>query len=387
MKTKTLILILFAMLPFLACSQPNNTFKITGQIDNIADGTVVQLHTVEGSGGRLFKTDTVRNGSFYFEEKVDSLQKLMLIAKGGKFSTHFRPIWVKPSSDTYITGNGYYLLGWKINSNIKEQQEEDRYVEILNQFPELDSLNSLSNELRNKISSLTSGQEKDEVMKKLETVDLQQRSVLLAHDSVLYDFMEKEPVSRVWIERLSQYSIQMIFDQNYKYANKLRGLYERLTPEQKQSQEGQLIHQYIFPKEIIKMGGKMPSAELHDPQGNSHQISEAYKGKYILLDFWNVGCAPCIMAFPEMKEIYDEKKDRLTIISITTDTEKIWKEGLKKHKLPWVNLTDNLGLGGYSRSYGVFAIPFYVLISPDGIVLNMWSGYGKGSLKEKLKDI
>ena len=42
---------------------------------------------------------------------------------------------------------------------------------------------------------------------------------------------------------------------------------------------------------------------------------------------------------------------------------------------------------GYASLYGVHDIPFYVLISPDGIVEKIWSGYGKGMLKEKLKNV
>ncbi len=88
-----------------------------------------------------------------------------------------------------------------------------------------------------------------------------------------------------------------------------------------------------------------------------------------------------------MREIHEAHKDKLTIISITTDTEKIWKDGLERHQFPWVNLTDYLGMEGYVSRYGIRGIPFYILISPDGIVQKMWSGYGKGSLKEKLKEI
>lgn len=40
----------------------------------------------------------------------------------------------------------------------------------------------------------------------------------------------------------------------------------------------------------------------------------------------------------------------------------------------------NTGLGA---AYQVKGIPHYVMISPEGKVLQMWSGYGKGKLKQK----
>lgn len=88
-----------------------------------------------------------------------------------------------------------------------------------------------------------------------------------------------------------------------------------------------------------------------------------------------------------MKEIHEQYKNKLTIISISLDDKETWEKGMEWHTLPWINLNDFNGMSGYAARYGVRATPFYVLISPDGTVEKMWSGYGKGSLKEKLKGI
>ncbi len=130
----------------------------------------------------------------------------------------------------------------------------------------------------------------------------------------------------------------------------------------------------------------MAEGLFFDPENNQKDISE-YKGKYLLFDFWSVGCAPCIAAFPEMKEIHETHNDKLTIISISTDPREVWQEGLKRHQLPWINLNDYNGMSDYSARYGIRGIPTYVLISPDGMVEKIWSGYGKGSLKKKLEEV
>jgi peroxiredoxin len=204
--------------------------------------------------------------------------------------------------------------------------------------------------------------------------------------------MATRPVTESWIDRLALYAGAAAASMGYfSYPEEniklLQDLYNRLSDEQKQGEKGQLIHRYIFPMEIIQEGQPMADAELYDPQGNPYKIDKDFRGKYLLLDFWGVGCAPCIAAFPEMKEIHEAHGDKLTIISISTDSEKVWKEGLERHQLPWVNLTDYLGTEGYASLYGAPGIPFYVLISPDGIVEKMWAGYKEGALKEKLKDI
>ena len=73
----------------------------------------------------------------------------------------------------------------------------------------------------------------------------------------------------------------------------------------------------------------MADTDLYDLEGNLHHLTEL-KGKYILLDFWSSGCGPCIMSIPEMGEVQEKYKDRLAIVSLSSDTEKIWKAASKK---------------------------------------------------------
>lgn len=45
------------------------------------------------------------------------------------------------------------------------------------------------------------------------------------------------------------------------------------------------------------------------------------------------------------------------------------------------------GRTGLAARYQAVGIPHYVLISPEGKVIAIWSGYGPGSLKAKLKEM
>ena len=114
----------------------------------------------------------------------------------------------------------------------------------------------------------------------------------------------------------------------------------------------------------------------------------AIKGKYILLDFWSKGCGPCVASIPELKEIEEQYKEQLEVVSISSDTEASWKEAVAELKLTgnqWNELRQ--GTTGLAAAYRVRGIPHYVLIAPDGKVKKMWFGYGKGSLKAKMKEL
>lgn len=59
----------------------------------------------------------------------------------------------------------------------------------------------------------------------------------------------------------------------------------------------------------------------------------------MLLDFWGTWCVWCVRGIPKMKEYYNKYKDKFEILSIDcNDTMEKWKEGVKKHELPWKNV-------------------------------------------------
>ena len=47
-----------------------------------------------------------------------------------------------------------------------------------------------------------------------------------------------------------------------------------------------------------------------------------YKGKVILVDFWNTWCGPCRMVAPIMKELAKEYADKIVVYKVNVDKEK-----------------------------------------------------------------
>lgn len=78
--------------------------------------------------------------------------------------------------------------------------------------------------------------------------------------------------------------------------------------------------------------------------------------------------------------------DQVAVISLTVDTDKAWKNASKNKDITWSNFSDNLGISGIAACYKVLARPTYVLISPEGIILDRWEGYSKNSLITKIKN-
>ena len=54
--------------------------------------------------------------------------------------------------------------------------------------------------------------------------------------------------------------------------------------------------------------------------------------------------------------------------------------------MPWVNIRDPKGMGGLAVSYGIVAIPNYIMISPEGKIIDRWAGFEDGFLKRKMAE-
>lgn len=138
---------------------------------------------------------------------------------------------------------------------------------------------------------------------------------------------------------------------------------------------------------IPTIGDNYLDAELIDLNDEKHTLS-AFNDKFMLLSFWSMSCMICMKAAKHLKPIHESYADKLTIVSINMDTDKVkWEMGTSRDKITWTNLSDGLGsAGGIGQAYGVFGFPAYVLINKDGVIIDRWMGYKAGRFEEKMNE-
>ena len=132
--------------------------------------------------------------------------------------------------------------------------------------------------------------------------------------------------------------------------------------------------------------------EAETPDNVIHHLSEyAGRGDYVLLDFWASWCAPCIGAFPMMRQLHEAYSPQgLQIIGISIDQDSSkWHNALEKYNLPWLQLRETTSTQSNKTAasdlYGITAVPTLVLIGPDGKVIS--TDLEKEELKLKLAEI
>ena len=121
--------------------------------------------------------------------------------------------------------------------------------------------------------------------------------------------------------------------------------------------------------EAIIVGNEAMDFQTLDINGNPLSLS-SMRGKYVLLDFWGSWCGACIKSFAHLKEFYEKHRDHLEILGIAChDTSEKWKAAVKRHELPWLHVINNEDKNDIAALYGIQAFPTYVLIAPDGKIL------------------
>lgn len=123
-------------------------------------------------------------------------------------------------------------------------------------------------------------------------------------------------------------------------------------------------------REAASVGKEYADFSSVTAAGESVRLSEAIRnGRIMLLDFWASWCRPCRDEIPVLKKLYDTYHDAgLDIISVSLDTNAdAWKKALEQERMPWPQWSDLKGFDCDAASvYVVHAIPFIVLIGPDG---------------------
>lgn len=374
-------LALLAVTLLIACnpSKPK-TIIIEGDVPLLPDSTEIRLSKWQGDLGFRLMTDTVINGKFYFEIESDSVPALYsLYINDNNFSGYGLDFWAY-NNKTVIKGNTYHPRTWEVKSNLPEQKELYRY--LLASKNELDQLQSLSIE-RNKLFDKSRS---EAVRKRFEEIDSLSAplDLQMAYNNV--DIISKTKISPISLKQLRSASYYVNED------SVLRQLviqqYDRLSEEEKQSIVGEAIEYNLYPVTPPVAGDKLRDAKLYDLGGNERMLAEIAKGKYRLFDFWSVGCGPCHAAIPEMKEIAAQYEGILEIVGINVDTHKdVWKQVSEEKEMTWYNVSDGRGTqAGIAAKYGMRGMPYYLLVSPEGIIIDTWTGYGQGSLKEKISE-
>lgn len=124
-------------------------------------------------------------------------------------------------------------------------------------------------------------------------------------------------------------------------------------------------------RDLVSGNVEAPDFTINDTQGKPVSLS-AYRGNYVLVDFWASWCVPCRQENPNVLAAYEKYKDKgFKVLGISLDTDrKLWLKAIKEDKLPWRQVCDfKADQGKAAKAYEISSIPSNVLIDPNGKIV------------------
>jgi len=113
---------------------------------------------------------------------------------------------------------------------------------------------------------------------------------------------------------------------------------------------------------------------------------EDFKGKYLYIDFWGLGCGPCIEELPHLEELYEKiDTSQFEFLGIVSGiNEDAIKKIMDKHSVSWSHILSNKE-NNITKLYGVNSFPTTFLLDKEGRVIA--KNLRSKELADKIKEL
>lgn len=115
-----------------------------------------------------------------------------------------------------------------------------------------------------------------------------------------------------------------------------------------------------------------PGFEVMDMEGNTVDL-ESLKGKVVALNFWFIGCKPCILEMPELNELVEKYKEQdVEFVALALDDKNQLTPFLQRTAFDYQVIPKARTV---SRLYEVPSYPSHFLLDREGKVQFFQAGY------------
>jgi thiol-disulfide isomerase/thioredoxin len=260
------------------------------------------------------------------------------------------------------------------NAKVTGSASNDDFI-ALNSL--LKDVTSQLNELQAQYRQLYMSKD-EEGMKKLEP---RFDELEASQKKIMGDYLKNNSGSPIALFVLGQYAGYEI------NPAEIEPIYNKLNKSLRNTPSGKQFAGWLAVAKKTAVG--QPGMDFAQPDADGKNVSlTAFKGKYVLVDFWASWCGPCRAENPNVLKAYSKFKDKgFDVLAISIDEKKDkWLAAVQADNLPWTHVSDLKGWNNAAAElYGIRAIPQNVLINPEGMIVA--KNLRGDALEKKLEEI
>jgi thiol-disulfide isomerase/thioredoxin len=126
-------------------------------------------------------------------------------------------------------------------------------------------------------------------------------------------------------------------------------------------------------RQLTRPGQPAPDLQAVDADGKPFTWASV-RGKVVYLDFWASWCGPCIGEMPAALKLHSALHDNADIVFLNVSIDgkaANWQKGIAQHHVEGINVHSGGDWNSPAiKAYGLSSIPRYLIIGPDGIILD-----------------